>query len=121
MSARTAHFTTIYNQPKSDTPDFTPAKTPTSRHAIDQALLLKFIGPNSYTGENMLEFQIHGGTAVKSSLLEALSNFPRLREAEPGEFTRRALLNGKLDLVQAEAVHDLITAEGSVQNQLAVA
>lgn len=61
--------------------------------------MLFFKGPSSYTGEDMIEFQIHGGTATKSRLLSVLGNIPSFREAEPGEFTKRALMAGKLDLL----------------------
>ena len=82
--------------------------------SIDQALVLWFPGPASYTGEDSAEFHVHGGPAVVSSLLEALSGLG-LRLAEPGEFTRRAFENGKLDLAQAEGVADLIEAETEAQ------
>ena len=77
---------------------------------IDEALLLKFVSPNSYTGEDVVEIQAHGGAiAVKNILLAALGNGARL--ADPGEFTKRAFLNGRLDLAQAEAVIDVIRAK----------
>ena len=66
---------------------------------IDQGLVLFFKSPNSYTGEDMVELQVHGGNAVKSKILEELGQIESFREAEPGEFTRRALMNDKLDLV----------------------
>src|SRR5215217_4781056 len=81
---------------------------------IDEALVLWFEGPASYTGENCAEFHVHGGLAVVDALVEALSA-TGLRLAEPGEFTRRAFQNGKLDLAQAEAVADLIDAETTAQ------
>ncbi|MFD3264891.1 tRNA uridine-5-carboxymethylaminomethyl(34) synthesis GTPase MnmE [Phenylobacterium ferrooxidans] len=87
---------------------------------IDQALVLWFPGPASYTGEDSAEFHVHGGPAVVSSLLEALSGLG-LRLAEPGEFTRRAFENGKLDLAQAEGVADLIEAETEAQRRQALA
>jgi tRNA modification GTPase len=77
---------------------------------IDQALVLWFPGPASYTGEDSAELHLHGGPAVVESALTALAALG-LRQAEPGEFTRRAFENGKLDLAQAEAVADLIDAE----------
>ncbi|MDO9248319.1 MAG: tRNA uridine-5-carboxymethylaminomethyl(34) synthesis GTPase MnmE, partial [Phenylobacterium sp.] len=88
--------------------------------SIDQALVLWFPGPASYTGEDSAEFHVHGGPAVVSSLLEALSGLG-LRLAEPGEFTRRAFENGKLDLAQAEGVADLIEAETEAQRRQALA
>ncbi|MFZ3005875.1 MAG: tRNA uridine-5-carboxymethylaminomethyl(34) synthesis GTPase MnmE, partial [Phenylobacterium sp.] len=90
------------------------------RGPIDQALVLWFPGPASYTGEDSAEFHVHGGPAVVSALLEALSELG-LRLAEPGEFTRRAFENGKLDLAQAEGVADLIEAETEAQARQALA
>ena len=87
---------------------------------IDQALVLWLPGPASYTGEDSAEFHVHGGPAVVSSLLEALRGLG-LRLAEPGEFTRRAFENGKLDLAQAEGVADLIEAETEAQRRQALA
>ncbi len=86
---------------------------------LDQALVLWFPGPHSYTGEDAAEFHIHGGAAVLSSLLETLAG-QGLRLAEPGEFTRRAFENGKLDLAQAEGVADLIDAETKAQARQAL-
>jgi len=86
---------------------------------IDEALVLWFEGPASYTGENCAEFHVHGGLAVVDALVEALSA-TGLRLAEPGEFTRRAFQNGKLDLAQAEAVADLIDAETTAQARQAL-
>ena len=82
---------------------------------IDNILVLRFIPPRSYTGENIVEFQTHGGKAVVASMLEALAKIPGLRPAKPGEFTRRAVENGRLDLTQAEAIADLINAETDAQ------
>jgi tRNA modification GTPase len=87
--------------------------------AIDQALALWFPGPGSYTGEDSAEFHVHGGPAVVGALLEALAA-QGLRLAEPGEFTRRAFENGKLDLAQAEGVADLIEAETDAQRRQAL-
>lgn len=86
---------------------------------IDQAMVLWFKGPASYTGEDTAEFQVHGGPAVVEALIATLSALG-LRLAEPGEFTRRAFENGKLDLAQAEAVADLIDAETEAQRQQAL-
>jgi tRNA modification GTPase len=86
---------------------------------IDEALVLWFPGPGSYTGEDAAELHVHGGQAVVSALVEALSALG-LRLAEPGEFTRRAFENGKLDLAQAEAVADLIEAETEAQRRQAL-
>ncbi len=86
---------------------------------IDKGLVLWFPGPSSYTGEDCAEFHLHGGIAVVDSLINALLDLG-LRLAEPGEFTRRAFEHGKLDLVQAEAVADLIDAETAAQAMQAV-
>ncbi len=74
---------------------------------IDKGVAISFPGPNSYTGEDVVEFQGHGGISVIRKLLETIISLD-VRLAEPGEFTKRAFLNGKMDLVQAEAVQDLI-------------
>lgn len=86
---------------------------------IDRALVLWFPAPASYTGEDCAEFHVHGGTAVVGALLRALAGLD-LRLAEPGEFTRRAFENGKLDLAQAEGVADLIDAETEAQRRQAL-
>ena len=81
---------------------------------IDHALLLWFPAPNSFTGEDVVEFHIHGGRAIREALFAALSA-AGARIAEPGEFSRRAVENGKLDLTRAEAVADLVDAETPAQ------
>ncbi|MDB5477158.1 MAG: thdF [Phenylobacterium sp.] len=86
---------------------------------IDSGLVLWFEGPASYTGEDAAEFHVHGGPAVIEALVAALAGLG-LRLAEPGEFTRRAFENGKLDLAQAEAVADLIDAETQAQRAQAL-
>jgi len=86
---------------------------------LDQALVLLFSAPNSFTGENTVEFQIHGSIAVISAVLDALTIIDGLRLAEPGEFTRRALENGNLDLAQVEGLADLIEAETEAQRKQA--
>lgn len=86
---------------------------------LDEALVLTFKAPASFTGENIVEFQVHGSIAVVSSVLDTLSNTLELRLADPGEFTRRALENGKLDLAQVEGLADLIDAETEAQRKQA--
>ncbi|QDH71974.1 tRNA uridine-5-carboxymethylaminomethyl(34) synthesis GTPase MnmE [Brevundimonas sp. M20] len=81
---------------------------------VDQALVLRFPGPNSYTGEDCAELHLHGGRAVVEAASRALMALG-LRPADPGEFTRRAFENGRMDLAQAEAVADLIDAETTAQ------
>lgn len=90
-----------------------------SGKAIDRGLVLYFQAPGSFTGEDTAEFHIHGGRATVEALLAALAA-AGLRPAEPGEFTRRAVENGKLDLIQAEAVADLIDAETDAQRRQAL-
>jgi tRNA modification GTPase len=91
-----------------------------SRRPIDEAIVLYFPGPASATGEDVAEFQIHGGRAVQAALFAALSGFENVRAAEPGEFTRRAFENGKLDLTEAEALDDLIHADTDRQRRQAL-
>lgn len=86
-----------------------------SGERIDEALVLTFAGPNSFTGEDTVEFQVHGSTSVVSAMLALLAEFDGVRLADPGEFTRWALENGKLDLSQVEALADLIDAETEAQ------
>ncbi len=86
---------------------------------LDRALVLWFPGPNTYTGEDCAELYLHGGRAVIEAVAAALTD-AGLRPAEPGEFTRRAFLNGRMDLVEAEAVHDLIAAETDAQRRQAL-
>jgi tRNA modification GTPase len=90
------------------------------RAYLDQALVVSFSGPNSFTGEDVVEFHVHGSIAVVRSVLEHLGRDWRARLAEPGEFTRRALENGKLDLPQVEGLADLIDAETEAQRKQAV-
>lgn len=87
---------------------------------IDTGITLFFRGPHSYTGENIVEFHIHGGRAVQAALLSALGKLPGFRPAQAGEFTRRAVENGRLDLTQAEAIADLVSAETDAQRLLAL-
>lgn len=93
---------------------------PTTGKRIDDGLLLWFPAPFSYTGEDVAELQVHGGLAIIQALYAALLQQPGCRLAEPGEFTRRAFLNGKMDLTQAEAVADLIAAETALQHNQAL-
>jgi tRNA modification GTPase len=88
--------------------------------AIDDALLTRFDAPRSYTGEPMAEITCHGGQVAPRAVLMALLA-AGAREAEPGEFTRRAVINGKMDLVQAEAVQDLVDARTSTHQALSLA
>ena len=87
---------------------------------IDQALILPFLAPESFTGEDVVELHLHGSIAIMRRVLEELGSFEGVRLAEPGEFTRRALENGRLDLVQVEGLADLIEAETEAQRKQAL-
>ena len=94
---------------------------PKNNNIIDpEALLLWFPGPNSYTGDDLAEFQVHGSNAVINALLKALSEQENCRLAEPGEFTKIAFQNDKIDLLKAESIGDLIHAETELQRDQAV-
>ena len=94
---------------------------PQNDNIIDpEALLLWFPGPNSYTGEDLAELQIHGSNAVISVLLKVLSEQKNCILAEPGEFTKLAFQNDKIDLLKAESIGDLIHSETELQRQQAV-
>src|SRR5690348_9831185 len=86
---------------------------------LDQAMVVWLPGPASYTGEDAAELYLHGGRAVLAGVADALVALGA-RPAEPGEFTRRAFLNGRMDLTEAEAVHDLIAAETEAQRRQAL-
>lgn len=88
---------------------------------LDHALVLYFQAPASFTGEDVAELQVHGGKATVAAILQELSTFDDTRLAEAGEFSRRAFLNGKMDLTAAEALSDLISAETELQRRLAIA
>ena len=94
---------------------------PASGDVLDHAILLRFPGPNSSTGEDMAELHLHGGRSVVVAVLQALSTIDGLRHAEPGEFTRRAFENGRIDLTEAEGLSDLLTAETEAQRRAALA
>ncbi|HWK13483.1 MAG TPA: tRNA uridine-5-carboxymethylaminomethyl(34) synthesis GTPase MnmE [Rhizobiaceae bacterium] len=87
---------------------------------IDHGLILRFAAPASFTGEDVAELHLHGGRATVNALLRELGTFPATRHAEAGEFTRRAFINGKLDLTAAEALSDLIAAETEMQRRFAL-
>ena len=107
-----------------DVPAFRMASLRVLRDAdgkrLDEALVLTFPKDGSFTGEDVVELQTHGSIAVVTSLLSALSGMDGLRPADPGEFTRRALLNGCLDLAQVEGLADLIDAETEAQRRQAM-
>jgi tRNA modification GTPase len=94
---------------------------PLSGATLDSALVAIFPGPATASGEDLAELHLHGGVAVVSGVLTALTNLPGIRLAEPGEFTRRAFANGRMDLAQVEGLADLIAAETASQRQQALA
>jgi tRNA modification GTPase len=96
-------------------------KHPQTGLLLDRALALRFDAPASSTGEDVVELHIHGGRAVADALLDALASLDGLRVAKPGEFTRRALENGRIDLTEAEGLADLIEAETESQRRAALA
>ena len=106
-------------------PDARQAAVRTLRDAeggvLDDALVIRFDEPASATGENIVEFQCHGGRAVVDAVLSALGQVEGLRLAQPGEFTRRAFENGRIDLTEAEGLADLIEAETETQRKAALA
>ena len=91
-----------------------------SGDALDDAVVLWFPGPKSATGEDVAEFHVHGSRAVLNTLFAVLTSFADVRAAEPGEFTRRAFENGKIDLTEAEGLDDLIHADTDRQRRQAL-
>jgi len=87
---------------------------------IDEGIILWFPGPESYTGEDMAEFHVHGSKAVIDALHSSISQIENCRLAEPGEFTKLAFQNGKINLLKAESIADLISAETEIQRQQAI-
>lgn len=106
--------------PVPNSAQLTTVRNPETADIIDRGLVLGFRGPASFTGQDVVEFQIHGGPAVIDALLTCLARLG-LRHAEPGEFTRRAFENGKLDLSQAEGLADLLEARTESQRVQALA
>ena len=96
-------------------------RDPADGATLDRALILWFPGPHTATGEDLAEFHLHGGRAVVAAVARALGGIPGLRPANPGEFTRRALTNGRLDLAEAEGLGDLLMAETESQRIAAMA
>ena len=87
---------------------------------IDEGLILWFPGPHSYTGEDMAEFHVHGSRAVINALLSTIKSIKNCRLAEPGEFTKLAFQNGKINLLKAESIADLVSAETELQRKQAI-
>ncbi len=95
-------------------------RDPAAGEPLDQALVLWMPGPQSFTGEDQAELHIHGGLATRAAVLRALGSFENCRPAEAGEFTRRAFLNGRMDLAQVEGLADIIDAETEAQRRQAM-
>jgi tRNA modification GTPase len=95
-------------------------RDPESGDVIDEGLALWFPAPNSETGEDIAELQVHGGRAVIAAVLAALGKIEGLRPAEAGEFTRRAFENGRMDLTAVEGLADLVAAETQAQRRQAL-
>ena len=94
-------------------------RDPSSGEALDQALVVWMPGPESFTGEDQAELHVHGGLAVRAAVLRSLAGIAGCRAAEPGEFTRRAFLNGRMDLAAVEGLADLVDAETEAQRRQA--
>ena len=109
LKAREVAETVLGKLPKPRYADYLPFKD-ADGSVLDQGIALWFPGPNSFTGEDVLELQGHGGPVILDLLLKRILTIPGLRIARPGEFSERAFLNDKLDLAQAEAIADLIDA-----------
>jgi len=93
---------------------------PSNNSLIDEGLLLLFLTPNSFTGDDLAEFHIHGSNAVIAKFLKVLSEQSDCRLSEPGEFTKIAFQNNKIDLLEAESIGDLIHSETELQRQQAI-
>jgi len=93
---------------------------PNTKELIDEGIVIWFKGPNSYTGEDMIELHTHGSKAVVLSLQNILDKYENCRMAEPGEFTKLAFQNNKINLLKAESIGDLIAAETEMQRQQAL-
>ena len=91
-----------------------------SKELIDEGVIIWFPAPNSYTGEDLAEFHVHGSRAVINAMHETISKMKNCRLAEPGEFTKRAFQNGRLNLLKAESIADLISAETEIQRKQAL-
>lgn len=123
VSGPKAHESAIHlagKIPKARKPALRTLVDPSTGLAIDEALILRFDAPGSATGENIVEFHCHGGRAVVDAVLRVLQDLDGYRLADPGEFTRRALANGRIDLTEAEGLADLLAAETELQRRSAM-
>jgi tRNA modification GTPase len=99
---------------------FNEVRNPSNNQLIDEGVVVYFQSPKSFTGEDLVEFYLHGSIAVSKIMLDTLSKMEFLRMAEPGEFSKRAFINGKIDLTAAEGIADLIDAETVMQHSQAI-
>ena len=90
------------------------------KELIDEGVIIWFPAPNSYTGEDLAEFHVHGSRAVINAMHSSISKIRNCRMAEPGEFTKRAFQNGKINLLKAESIADLIFSETEIQRKQAL-
>ena len=90
------------------------------KELIDEGVIIWFPAPNSYTGEDLAEFHVHGSRAVINAMHSAISKIKNCRLAEPGEFTKRAFQNGRINLLKAESIADLISSETEIQRKQAL-
>ena len=111
---------TFSSLPKPKVASLRKFKNPQTKELIDEGILLWFPGPHSYTGEDMAEFHIHGSKAVIDAIHSSISNIDGCRLAEPGEFTKIAFQNGKINLLKAESISDLVSSETEIQRQQAI-
>ena len=108
------------NFPKPRVATFKKINKINTKDLIDEGIILWFPGPQSYTGEDLAEFHVHGSRAVVSALHSSISKIKNCRMAEPGEFTKRAFQNGKINLLKAESIADLISSETEIQRKQAI-
>ena len=111
---------TFAKLPKPKVATLSKFKNPNNNEIIDEGILIWFPAPESYTGEDMAEFHVHGSMAVVKALHSSISKIKNCRLAEPGEFTKIAFQNGKINLLKAESISDIISAETEMQRQQAI-
>ncbi len=117
--ARSALLALAHRVPEPRYASLALLRDPIDNNMLDQALVIFFPGPNTATGEDLVELHLHGGRAVTRAVLSALRRIPRLRDAQPGEFTLRAFESGRIDLNAADALADLLSAETEWQRRAA--
>ena len=111
---------TFAKLPKPKVATLSKFKNPNNNEIIDEGILIWFPAPNSYTGEDMAEFHVHGSKAVINAIHRSISEIEGCRLADPGEFTKIAFQNGKINLLKAESISDLISSETEIQRQQAL-